>query len=215
MTTLSHAARMDAIYRYQRHIYDLTRRYYLLGRDELIAALDPPDGGSVLEIGCGNGRNLIVAARRFPHAKFYGVDISTEMLQTAKRAIHKAGLDGRITVGAGDATRFDPAPLCGVARFDRVYISYSLSMIPEWRRALDHGLSLLAEDGRFHAVDFGQCEALPQWFRRMLFAWLSRFDVSPRADMGPVMRKAAASHNMRVDLAPLYRGYAWSARIAA
>ncbi|HWU72526.1 MAG TPA: SAM-dependent methyltransferase, partial [Sphingomonas sp.] len=27
---------MDAIYRSQRHFYDLTRKYYLLGRDALI-----------------------------------------------------------------------------------------------------------------------------------------------------------------------------------
>ena len=57
------AARMDAIYRGQRHIYDVTRRYYLLGRDGLIADLDVPAGGTVLEIGCGTGRNLIAVGR--------------------------------------------------------------------------------------------------------------------------------------------------------
>ena len=40
---------MDAMYRRQRHIYDLTRKFYLLGRDELIAELNPPEGGAVLE----------------------------------------------------------------------------------------------------------------------------------------------------------------------
>ena len=40
---------MDAIYRSQRHFYDLTRKYYLLGRDALIEGLAPPPGGSVLE----------------------------------------------------------------------------------------------------------------------------------------------------------------------
>ena len=43
----SHAEAMDAIYRTQRHIYDLTRKYYLLGRDRLIADLAPPRGGTV------------------------------------------------------------------------------------------------------------------------------------------------------------------------
>jgi S-adenosylmethionine-diacylgycerolhomoserine-N-methlytransferase len=33
------ARRMDAMYRYQRHIYDLTRKFYLLGRDRLLASL--------------------------------------------------------------------------------------------------------------------------------------------------------------------------------
>ena len=35
-----HAALMDRLYRRQRHFYDLTRKYYLLGRDRLIAGLD-------------------------------------------------------------------------------------------------------------------------------------------------------------------------------
>jgi S-adenosylmethionine-diacylgycerolhomoserine-N-methlytransferase len=63
MEAASTAGRMDAIYRGQRHIYDLTRRYYLLGRDMLIRDLAPPAGGSVLEVGCGKARNLIAVAR--------------------------------------------------------------------------------------------------------------------------------------------------------
>src|SRR5262249_43214804 len=55
----SSAQEMDAIYRYQRYIYDATRKYYLFGRDRLIANLDPPERGTVLEIACGTGRNLI------------------------------------------------------------------------------------------------------------------------------------------------------------
>jgi S-adenosylmethionine-diacylgycerolhomoserine-N-methlytransferase len=47
--------RMNRMYRWQRHIYDATRRYYLLGRDRLIAGLRPAAGQSVLEIGCGTG----------------------------------------------------------------------------------------------------------------------------------------------------------------
>ena len=35
----SHAELMDGVYRHQRHIYDSTRKYYLLGRDRLIAGL--------------------------------------------------------------------------------------------------------------------------------------------------------------------------------
>ncbi|MEP4422552.1 MAG: methyltransferase domain-containing protein, partial [Nitratireductor sp.] len=71
-----HAALMDANYRFQRHVYDLTRKYYLLGRDRLVDALQVPAGGSVLELGCGTGRNLVRVARRYPHARLFGLDIS-------------------------------------------------------------------------------------------------------------------------------------------
>lgn len=66
---------MDSIYRSQRHIYDLTRKYYLFGRDRLIAGLDLLAGGSVLELGCGTGRNLALIARRWPGAELFGLEI--------------------------------------------------------------------------------------------------------------------------------------------
>ena len=59
------AGLMDRMYRFQRHIYDATRKFYLLGRDGLVDRLQPPMDGSVLEIGCGTGRNLIRIARAF------------------------------------------------------------------------------------------------------------------------------------------------------
>lgn len=61
-----HASLMDGMYRYQRHIYDLTRKYYLLGRDSTIRNLDVPEGGTLLEVGCGTGRNMAFAHRHFP-----------------------------------------------------------------------------------------------------------------------------------------------------
>jgi S-adenosylmethionine-diacylgycerolhomoserine-N-methlytransferase len=39
------------MYRRQRHIYNATRRYYLLGRDQLIAGLQPAARDSILETG--------------------------------------------------------------------------------------------------------------------------------------------------------------------
>ena len=85
--------RMNRMYRRQRHIYDGTRRYYLLGRDQLIADLRPGAGANVLEIGCGTGRNLVLAARRYPDARFFGIDVSTEMLTSAISAISRARSD--------------------------------------------------------------------------------------------------------------------------
>ncbi len=63
-----HAERMDQMYRYQRHIYDLTRKYYLLGRDRTIEALQIPQHGSLLEVGCGTGPQSASGASPFPHS---------------------------------------------------------------------------------------------------------------------------------------------------
>ena len=57
---------MDRMYRYQRYFYDLTRKYYLLGRDRLLSEMDVKPGERVLEVGCGTGRNLKILASRHP-----------------------------------------------------------------------------------------------------------------------------------------------------
>src|ERR1700756_5784809 len=102
-TAFSAAASMDRMYRHQRFIYDLTRKPYLLGRDTMIAQLSPPAGGTVLEIGCGTGRNLIHVARTYPSARLYGFDISAEMLATAGKSIAAAGLSGQVDIATADA----------------------------------------------------------------------------------------------------------------
>ena len=200
---------MDAIYRTQRHFYDLTRKYYLLGRDALIHGLAPPPGGSALEIGCGTGRNLIVAARHWPDAQCYGIDISQEMLETARANVAKAGLADRIAVAQGDATSFDARARFGRDDFDRIFQSYTLSMIPDWQGAIREGVAKLAPGGRLDIVDFGQQERLPRWFRTLLHAWLARFDVTPRDDLFLAVDAAGLTAEHRA----LYRGYAWSARL--
>jgi S-adenosylmethionine-diacylgycerolhomoserine-N-methlytransferase len=204
---------MDRVYGHQRHIYDLTRKHYLLGRDRLIARLEPPAGGQVLELGCGTGRNLIAAVRRYPRARFYGVDISGAMLATARRNIAKAGLDGQILLAQGDATRFDPAAF-GLKRFERIFFSYSLSMIPAWRQALAHGTSLIAPGGRLSLVDFGQQNDLPRWFRTLLFAWLRKFHVSPPTDLAHAVERIATDLDAPFSVVDLYRGYACYAEIS-
>src|SRR5687768_1847922 len=128
IATTSHATAMDRMYRYTRHIYDLTRKPYLLGRDQLIAELGLGAGGSALEIGCGTGRNLIAVARAYPKAELFGLDISEEMLKTAKAAVTLAGFGDRIHLRQGDAAEFAAAAVFGREAFDRVYFSYALSI---------------------------------------------------------------------------------------
>lgn len=208
MSANDHAAHMDGIYRYQRYIYDATRKYFLLGRDRLIEELDVPPGGTVLEIGCGTGRNLILVARRYPQARLYGFDISEMMLETARASIARAGLSTRITVAQGDATAFDTAAMFAVPAFDRVFISYALSMIPPWSAVLDPAIRAVAPGGSLHIVDFGQQEGLPAPFKRALFAWLDKFTVTPRAELEGELRAAAGRAGARVAFRRLYRGYA-------
>lgn len=216
--TLDHGALMDRIYRLQRRFgfYDATRKYYLLGRDRMLAGLNPPADGAVLEIGCGTGRNLVKAAQAYPDARFHGVDISGEMLAAAGAAIVRANLRDRVRLARADAVAFDPKASFGESAdhcYDRIFISYALSMIPQWQSAMASAARLLAPGGELHIVDFGDMAALPAWTRRVMHTWLRWYHVTPRADLFDVAATLASSPEGSGEALRLHRGFSWIAII--
>ena len=178
-TAPNHAQLMDEVYRHQRYFYDFTRKYYLLGRDRLIRNLALAAEDRLVEVGCGTARNLICMARRYPEARFYGLDASEQMLATARRQIEGAGLSKRIKVAQGYGEALTPA-LFGVPHFERTVFSYSLSMIPDWRAALTAAGDSLAPQGRLHIVDFGDFTGFGGIGKALMHAWLRLFHVEPR-----------------------------------
>lgn len=203
-----HSSLMDDIYRYQRRIYDLTRKYYLLGRDELIDRMAPLPDAHILEIACGTGRNLDRIDRRYPGRHLYGLDISEEMLISAR-----AKLGPRAQLSQGDACDFTPEALFGRRDFDHIVLSYSLSMIPDWQGAITEALRHLAPGGQLHIVDFGDQGDLPAGFRNLLRAWLARFHVSPREDLDAVLTLLGQDRAVKTEHGWLYRRYTQIATI--
>lgn len=209
-TPSDHSRLMDRVYRHQRHVYDLTRKYYLLGRDRMIRGLDLSDGQSLVEVGCGTGRNLAVVARHYPATRLFGLDISTEMLATARSKL--SGLQGAVTLRELDASRFVAADF-DEPGFDRVMISYALSMIPDWEKTVAASLAALKPGGSLHIADFGQQERLPRWFGGMLRAWLRQFHVTPRANLESELRSMIEGAPYRLEFSSHALGYAWLAVI--
>jgi len=189
---VEHGALMDSVYKGQRHIYDLTRKYYLFGRDTLIEGLDARPGMRVLEIACGTGRNMVKVRESWPGVRLFGLDISKEMLKNARKAL---GDDA--VLGAGDACAFDPQELLGEEGFERIILSYSLSMIPDWEGALSHAASQLAPGGELHVVDFGDLSGLPGPVERGLHAWLAKFHVQTRSALSETCERIAGSKGLR------------------
>ncbi|MGE0281965.1 MAG: class I SAM-dependent methyltransferase [Rhizobiaceae bacterium] len=213
MTVLDHAGLMDKVYRHQRHFYDATRKFYLIGRDPMLIGLDVPEGGTVLEIGCGTGRNLVKAGRLYQTAKLFGIDISREMLVSAGKAVFKAGIERRSRLAYADAASFDPQRVFDRETFDRVFISYAVSMIPSWQAVIERAVEQLAPGGELHIVDFGDLRGLPGWSKSMLHAWLTRFHVTPRALMFRASADIAAANGCEFEERRLYRGFTWIAVI--
>jgi len=192
-----HGALMDSVYKGQRHIYDLTRKYYLFGRDTLIEGLNAEPGMRVLEVACGTGRNLAKIGKAWPGAQLYGLDISAEMLKNAGKSLGQ-----RAYLEQGDACSFEPRAVFGddapEGGFDRIAVSYALSMIPDWEAALSHAAGQLAPGGELHLVDFGDLSGLPGPFQRMMHGWLAKFHVQTRTALPQTAARLATDRGMEL-----------------
>jgi S-adenosylmethionine-diacylgycerolhomoserine-N-methlytransferase len=206
-----HGVAMDRMYRWQRHIYDASRRFYLLGRNEMLRGLGARPGQSILEIGCGTGRNLAYAAKLYPEANLFGIDISKEMLKTAEANLSAAEVVQRVKLAQGDATNFVSLSCFQNQIFDLVYFSYTLSMVPEWQKAIAHALTMLGDHGELHIVDFGQCENWPVPLKRVMFRWLKLFGVFPRHDLPIVLQEFAVKNDLRLNFTSTFSSYVWRA----
>ena len=72
-------------------------------------------GIDVLDLGCGQGRALILMAQTFPNSRFTGYDLSHEAIATARAEAKKLGL-ANVEFVAADATH-----LPGDGRFDLIF----------------------------------------------------------------------------------------------
>ena len=205
-------AAMDRMYRWTRHVYDASRKYYLLGRDHLIANLKPTKTDLVCEIGCGTARNLRKTAIKYPGLIFYGIDASDEMLKTARVIMANRGLSDRVILAQGLAQTFDPAQTFGLTKpLDKIVFSYALSIIPPWKESLNHALTLLKQGGEIHIVDFGGQEGLSPAFRKFLFLWLSKFHVYHKPEIAEYLRQLDSEGKGTVKIENLYNGYSYYA----
>lgn len=165
---------LNQYYGVSRHFYDLSRKYYLLGRDAEISDLLREHWDSLVEIGPGTGRNLRTLCQARPLAKFGGLEASDAMLDHARRQCDFASLTQGFAEDANIEGILGRKP-------DRILFSYCLSMVQDPIRALENCRKALAKDGQLVIVDFCDFAGMPRFLGRGLHRWLNAFHVHPVA----------------------------------
>lgn len=172
-TRSAHRQFLNTYYGLSRSIYDVTRKYYLFGRDTAINALVADSSWqSLVEVGPGTGRNLRVLRNKRPECTYGGVEASDAMLEHAQAKCPWARLVH------GFAEDCDYEALLG-HRPDRILYSYCISMVQDPDAALANARASLAPGGEIVVVDFGDLSGVKQPFRAALQKWLAAFHVAP------------------------------------
>jgi len=210
-----HADHMDRMYRYTRHVYDATRRYYLLGRDRLLRTMVIRAGDSVLEMGCGTARNLIKLHRLHPQARLFGLDASQSMLATAAQSLQRHERTGSVELRHCLAEQLHHQTVFDLARpFDVIFFSYSLSMMPTWPQAIDAALANLHPQGRIYIIDFWDQAGLPGLFAAALKRWLALFHVHYRPELLEYLTRLVREGRCQINVESIGGRYAYLAAIS-
>ena len=105
-------------------------------------------GGSVADVGCGNGQALLFLAKGYPNATLVGYDAYAPAIAAANANAQAAGLADRVRYEVCDATQGIPGQFDLITTFDVVHD------MPRPRPALKEIRKALKPDGTFFVLEF-------------------------------------------------------------
>jgi len=147
---------IENYYKVHSKVYDLTRWSFLFGRERLLHSI--PELGrysAVLDVGCGTGYHIEYIARTYPDISLTGVDISEEMLHTARRKTDC--FEGVQLIHESYHRNLFPEQ-----SFDLALCSYSLTMFQNPERAVRNLSRHIKNGGLLAVVDFSDTSY--RWF---------------------------------------------------
>jgi protein-L-isoaspartate O-methyltransferase len=113
--------------------------------ERMLAAAEVRPGEIVYDLGCGDGRIVITAAREF-RAKGVGVELSKNLADEAREQVERLGLKNRVTIIHGDLLEVDLRPADVVTLY--LLTSVNDRLKPIFERELRPGARVVSHDFR-------------------------------------------------------------------
>jgi SAM-dependent methyltransferase len=124
-------------------------------------------GETVIDIGCGAGMDLMLAAARVgAHGRAIGIDMTDSMIERARASAAAAGLT-QVEIREGDATSLPVED----ESVDVIVSNGVLNLVPEKERALAEIVRVLKPHGRLHLGDIALDVELSEAARRNIDLW--------------------------------------------
>lgn len=143
----SHEDKLNEFYKSQAALYDAYRQNMLHGKKKLIPSIPFNNGDTLLILAGGTGDildHMIPYISKFK--KIVLVDLCGELLKIARE---KRGNIKNLIIVHHDATTF-----ISDEKFDKIIITYSLTMMPCWIKAIDAIKKNLKDGGYLGVSDF-------------------------------------------------------------
>lgn len=151
--------------------YDFLNRLLSLRQDvgwrrRMVAALEIPPGGRLLDAACGTGDVIVEAMRQNKAAKIYGIDFAEQMLAIARQKTGRAPGSAPVFLVAANAL----APPFTPRSFDAVTIAFGIRNIAGRQEALEHFRDLLKPGGTLAVLELSTpAGGLPGSFYMLYF----------------------------------------------
>jgi len=150
-------------------VYEWLTPIYLLGNEKrlrlkTIASLHLQPGQTVLDVACGTGRNFpLILEKIGSTGKLVGVDYTSDMLARAQERVEREGWKNVELIQA------DAAHIELRQTFDTTLSTLAISVIPDYRGALDRMLAHV-KPGGYLAI--GDAKHSFRWYSRP-FNWVA------------------------------------------
>ncbi len=142
-------------------------RFFGMAFDYIADCFGPPDGGIVLDAGCGSATKTIQLARR--GYQVLGLDFSGAILEEARQATEAAGFADRTEFQQGDLTSLE----LSTDSVRHIALGRTLMHVPavdkavaELARILAHGGKLIVSEGNMRSIQAVKLRLLKQLLRR-------------------------------------------------